>query len=100
MLMRSFGSPLLNHASVSAVTYSLLHNVGLSKTKMPSFSKWGSSEIVTTCLKDSDEITGVGNKMLKDTREKKYQKVFVFTPTFQFTRPAIYKRRKGFLHRK
>ena len=71
MLMRSFGSPLLNHASVSAVTYSLLHNVGLSKTKMPSFSKWGSSEIVTTCLKDSDEITGVGNKMLKDTRKNR-----------------------------
>ena len=75
MLMRSFGSPLLNHASVSAVTYSLLHNVGLSKTKMPSFSKWGSSEIVTTCLKDSDEITGVGNKMLKDTRKKKKRKI-------------------------
>ena len=72
--MRSFGSPLLNHASVSAVTYSLLHNVGLSKTKMPSFSKWGSREIVTTCLKDSDEITGVGNKMLKDTRKKKKDK--------------------------
>ena len=71
MLMRSFGSPLLNHASVSAVTYSLLHNVGLSKTKMPSFSKLGSSEIVTACLKDSDEITGVGNKMLKDTRKNR-----------------------------
>ena len=41
---------------------------------MPSFSKLGSSEIVTACLKDSDEITGVGNKMLKDTRKKKKDK--------------------------
>ena len=67
MLMRSIGSLLLIHSSVSVVTYYLLHNVGLSKTKMPSFSKWGSSEIVTTCLKDSDEVTGVGIKKLKDT---------------------------------
>ena len=36
----------------------------------------------------------------KYTREKKYQKVFVFTLTFQFARPAIYKRRKGLLYRK
>ena len=71
MLMRSFGSPLLIHSSVWVVTFYLLHNVGLSKTKMPSFSKWGSSEIVTTCLKDSDEVTGVGNKKLKETRKNR-----------------------------